>query len=112
MEEETCQLNQLEPGQRGRISVMKLPDDMKQRLEDIGFTPGSRIECVYRSPWGDPTAYFIKGTLTALRMADASGIIVEIEEKDFRKMRQKEIEDKKIINRKAEYKEGERDGTE
>lgn len=74
MEEKMCRLNELAPGQRGRIQRVASAEDMKQRLLNMGFTHGAHVECVYRSPLGDPTAYFIKGTLVAVREEDAGRI--------------------------------------
>lgn len=46
------------------------------RLIELGFTPGSEIKALRRSPFGDPTAYIIKGTIIALRRHDAKKIII------------------------------------
>jgi ferrous iron transport protein A len=51
--------------------------DMKQRLTDLGLIPGTRVTCTARSPSGDPRAYLIRGTLIALRRADADHIWLE-----------------------------------
>lgn len=51
--------------------------DMKQRLTDLGLIPGTRVTCAARSPAGDPRAYLIRGTLIALRNADADHIWLE-----------------------------------
>lgn len=72
-------LNTLRPGEKGRIRELHLQQDMNQRLQDMGFTKGSRVECVYKAPFGDPSAYFIKGTLIAVRAAEAEKIIAEYE---------------------------------
>ena len=41
-----------------------------------GFVPGARICFAYRSPLGDPNAYFIGGALVALRRSEAEKIDV------------------------------------
>ena len=46
------------------------------RLTDLGFSNGAEIECLFKSPLGDPTAYLIKGTVIALRSNDAKNIII------------------------------------
>ncbi len=71
-------LDRLEPGEKGHITGMSLAPGMRRRLEDMGFTNGSLVECAYRSPFGDPTAYFIKGALIAIRSGEAENIQIEI----------------------------------
>lgn len=69
-------LNLLPPGKQATISHLQLTGDMRRRLLDLGFIPGTKVQCLYRSPLGDPTAYFIRGTVIALRQEDAGQIIV------------------------------------
>lgn len=56
----------------GLISV----GDIRQRLQDIGLIPGTRVECVRKSPLGDPAAYLIRGAVIAIRGRDAEGILI------------------------------------
>lgn len=70
-------LNDLKPGEKGKIKGLFLQKDMNQRLQDMGFSHGAEVECVYKSPFGDPTAYFIKGTLIAVRGAEAQHIMTQ-----------------------------------
>lgn len=79
MEVRIGRLSSLHPGQRGRIAGMHVAEDIGQRLRDMGFVRGAVIECVYASPFGDPVAYFVKGTLIAVRNEDAEKIEVEVE---------------------------------
>ena len=44
---------------------------------DLGFTKGTKIVPVFRSPFGDPTAFEIRGTVIALRKEDSCLIDVE-----------------------------------
>ena len=50
---------------------------MRRRLLDIGLIEGTDVECLQRSPAGDPVAYLIRGAVIALRAEDASQILVE-----------------------------------
>ena len=50
---------------------------MRRRLQDIGMVDGTTVECVQRSPLGDPSAYWIRGAVIALRREDASAVQVE-----------------------------------
>ena len=38
-----------------------LAEGIRRKLEDMGFVPGSQVECVYCSPFGDPVAYYVMG---------------------------------------------------
>lgn len=71
------QLSSLHPGESGIIQ--NLHDGgrgLSGRLRDLGFTEGSRITFVYKSPLGDPLAYRVRGALIALRRKDASLVTV------------------------------------
>jgi len=50
----------------------------RQRLLDLGIIKGSKIYVLRKSVWGDPTAYFIKGTCIALRIEESNNIEVEL----------------------------------
>ena len=52
--------------------------EMSQRLKELGFTKGTEIQCLYRSFSGDPTAYYVKGTVIALRKEDSARITVSL----------------------------------
>lgn len=65
------------PGERGVILSILHKGDMRRRLIEIGFSPGSKIECMGYSPLGEPKAYRVKGAVFALRDSDARSIIVE-----------------------------------
>lgn len=76
---ETVSLNQLKPGEKGRITGMALEERIGQKLADMGFQQGRPVECAYRSPWGDPAAYYVMGALVAIRGGEAEKIQVEME---------------------------------
>ena len=50
---------------------------MRRRLLDIGLTEGAYVECIGRSPSGDPSAYLIRGAVIAIREDDSRDIIVK-----------------------------------
>lgn len=70
-------LCELQPGKSGTIVELTLIDEMRRRLQDIGFIKGTRVECIGGSPLGDPTAFLIKGAVIALRSEDAGRVLVE-----------------------------------
>jgi DtxR family Mn-dependent transcriptional regulator len=48
----------------------------RRRLLDLGLVPGTNIRCEFTSPFGSPRAYFLRGTLVALRREQADRILV------------------------------------
>lgn len=71
------ELNKIKVGQKAIIKQVKANESIKRRLLDIGLTPGTEIECSLSSPSGNPRAYFIRGTLIAIRNEDTRNILVE-----------------------------------
>ena len=68
-------LSQLKIGEKGKVVRMDYND--KQRLYDLGIIEETEIEVMYKSPFGNPTAYLIRGTVFALRDDTADMIVVE-----------------------------------
>lgn len=60
-------------------TVVKLETEgeLRHRLMDIGLVEGTTVECVRKSPAGDPKAYLIRGAVIALRNEDAATVTVE-----------------------------------
>ena len=77
---EKIQLTELRKGQMAVITDLAFFDDMRRRLQDLGFVKGACVRCVGISPLGDPAAYEIGGGVIALRREDSSRILVEWEE--------------------------------
>lgn len=67
-------LDQLRSGQSAYINHVNLSGILRRRIFDLGFIPGTRIECLRQSPSGNPTAYFVRGAAIALRNEDAAHI--------------------------------------
>ena len=70
-------LNRLKPGAIGKILTLDLSGTIRRRILDLGMVTDTLIESIGRSPSGDPTAYYIRGTVIAIRDEDASKIMVE-----------------------------------
>lgn len=70
-------IRDLSPGQHGVIRRMLNTGSMRRRLLDIGMIEGTRIECVGRSPAGDPMAYLIRGAVIAIRGEDGSRVVID-----------------------------------
>ena len=69
-------LANLQVGDRARVASLLSRGSMRRRLQDIGLIEGTEVECVQKSPAGDPVAYRIRGALIALRSEDSSNILV------------------------------------
>lgn len=59
-----------------RISAIELDGLMRRRILDIGIVPGTPVQCVRKSPSGNPVAYAVRGSTIALRCEDARLITV------------------------------------
>ena len=65
------------PGDTATVKEITTEGDMRRRLLDIGLTPGTRVECIGKSPGGAPKAFLIRGAVIAIRNEDCSGIRLE-----------------------------------
>jgi DtxR family Mn-dependent transcriptional regulator len=70
-------LPSLAPGGRGRVVALRSHGLTRRRLLDLGVTPGAIIERAFTSPFGEPTAYRVRGALIALRAEQAREIEIE-----------------------------------
>ena len=59
------------------VVSLETKGELRRRLMDIGLVEGTTVECVRKSPAGDPKAYLIRGAVIALRNEDAATIIME-----------------------------------
>ncbi len=67
----------LKPGQWAAVVSLDTRGGMRRRLLDIGLIEHTRVECLGRSPGGDPIAFLIRGAAIALRRADCAKIRIE-----------------------------------
>lgn len=75
-------LSQLRPGARATVTDLRAEDGIRRRLQDLGLVTGCRVDCVERSPLGDPVAYRICGAVVALRRKDAQAVRITEEPAD------------------------------
>lgn len=73
---EPIPLHRLPVGCRGRVREIKIGGAARRRMLDLGLTFGAEVAALQQSPSGDPTAYFIRGAVIALRSQDASQILI------------------------------------
>lgn len=75
---QNCSLNELNPGETAVVKELKTRGSIRRRLLDIGLVKDTKIECVGKSPAGDPAAFLIRGTVIAIRSEDMKDIVVRI----------------------------------
>ena len=69
-------LNDIAPGEHAVIRSLQSTGSMRRRLLDIGLIENTNVECLGRSPGGDPSAYFIRGAVIAIRSEDCADILI------------------------------------
>ena len=67
-------LSDLPAGRSADVAQMDAPGPMGRRLLDIGFTEGTRVQCLYAAPSGEPRAYLVRGAVIALRRENAARV--------------------------------------
>ncbi len=70
-------LFELLPGECGIIRKVEGAGRTAKRLADIGFTKGTKIEAIQKSPLGDPVAYLVRGSVFALRRETSRHVRIE-----------------------------------
>ncbi|WP_338823244.1 hypothetical protein MHOCP_14610 [Moorella humiferrea] len=72
----TVTLGDLKPGSTGEVVFLQAQGLTRRRLMDLGLVPGTRVVALRRSPGGDPTAFFIRGAVIALRREESRQVLV------------------------------------
>ena len=75
MTEINC-LNDIEPGQTAKVRELLSTGSIRRRLLDIGLIENTEVECLGRSPAGDPSAFLIRGAVIAIRGEDCRNILI------------------------------------
>jgi Fe2+ transport system protein FeoA len=73
----TPSLDQLRPGQRGRIEALDGNDSLVQRLMEMGLLEGEEIEVVRFAPLGEPVEVRLGDYCLSLRRREAARIRVK-----------------------------------
>ncbi|RPF49154.1 ferrous iron transport protein A [Hydrogenoanaerobacterium saccharovorans] len=76
MNENVSTLYTIPEGKTAKVNYLLATGSMRRRLQDIGLIEGTDVECLQKSPSGDPVAYLIRGAVIALRSEDSSKILV------------------------------------
>lgn len=74
--DEEVYLNDIRPGEMGVVKELRSKGGILHRFLDIGLVEGTEVECVGRSPCGDPAAYLIRGAVIAIRDEDSGNIVI------------------------------------
>lgn len=77
MKPQISSLNKLPIGTKGQVLCLETEGTTRRRLLDLGIIQGTTIEALQKSPFGDPVAYCIRGTVIALRHEDAEKIVIK-----------------------------------
>ncbi|MEA4973434.1 MAG: FeoA family protein [Candidatus Metalachnospira sp.] len=71
-------LNHLSVGEKAKVDALEATGSMRRRLLDIGLIENTEIECIGRSPSGDPSAFLIRGAVIAIRSEDCADILIKV----------------------------------
>ncbi|MDD3921475.1 MAG: FeoA family protein [Eubacteriales bacterium] len=66
----------LKPDERAVVKELHTKGAMRRRLLDIGLVENTPVECLGRSPGGDPSAFLIRGAVIAIRAEDCADILL------------------------------------
>lgn len=69
-------LTQMKPGENAVVKKLTTQGIIRRRLQDLGIIPGTKLECIQKSPLGDPVAYMVRGAVIALRHEDAKTVLI------------------------------------
>lgn len=72
----TITLDKLPLQSSAKITSLNCSGSLQRRLLDLGLIKDTFIKPIFKSPFGDPTAYEVRGAIIALRKEDANLILV------------------------------------
>jgi ferrous iron transport protein A len=70
----TRPLSTLKPGESGVVDHLELPQEVLDKLLEMGICPGEQLRLIRWSPFGDPVEIEILGYRLALRRSEADHI--------------------------------------
>src|SRR5262249_49918210 len=71
-------LSQMAVGQQGVIDSFVIESEDGERVEEMGVTPGEKVEVIRYAPMGDPIEIKIRGYMLSLRKQEADRIKVNL----------------------------------
>jgi ferrous iron transport protein A len=72
-------LNELEPGEEGRIISVSSCGSLRGRLMEMGLVKGADLKVIRLAPSGDPMEILLRGYSLALRKKEAEQVILEVD---------------------------------
>lgn len=66
----TGTLGDVFPGESCVIETLNIHGAARRRLMDMGFLPGTKVQCAFTAPSGSPMAFWVKEALIAIRRCD------------------------------------------
>ena len=69
-------LNNLNLEETAYIIENDIKTENKQNLINLGITKNTKVKCLYKSPFSDPTAYLVKNVILAIREEYAKKIMI------------------------------------
>lgn len=70
-------LEDLNPGDKGKVVKIKGKGNLRKRLMDMGVVPGTEVQLKKVAPLGDPVDVIVKGYHLSLRREEAREVIIE-----------------------------------
>lgn len=70
-------LSNLKCGETATVIGLDSTANLYNRLQELGVVKGTRIKKILVSPLGDPSAYYVRGALIAIRDCDATSVFVD-----------------------------------
>ncbi len=70
-------MDQLKLREKAQVHAIDAPKELKRRLMEIGFIPGSTVEHLHRTPFNGPLVFGCRGTSIALRHEDARCVLLD-----------------------------------
>ncbi|MEW6616579.1 MAG: FeoA family protein [Thermodesulfobacteriota bacterium] len=74
---EVVRLNELEIGEKGKITRIRNRGEISRRIRDMGVVPGTLVEVETKATLGDPIEIKVKGYHLTLRGHEAADVEVE-----------------------------------
>lgn len=73
-------ITEIRKGLKFSIKRIELPQELRDKLYELGLIPGQEIEILQDAPLGGPVKIRVGDYYLALRKREAQGIIVEVED--------------------------------
>jgi Fe2+ transport system protein FeoA len=69
-------LSSLQPGESGVVEKLDVSSEVQAKLLELGIIPGETVRLIRRAPMGDPIEIELLGFRLALRVSEASRILL------------------------------------